>query len=106
MLFGMIVLLGVGILFLALGTVLWKKRKISLVHEYHIRNVREEDVPAYTRLMGLGLIAIGAGCVLTGVAAFWLEKPVGWIGLPLGFLIGITLILRAQWKYNGGRILS
>ena len=60
MLIGLIVFLGVGILFFVLGTVLWKKQRMDLVNEWHTRNVKPEDVPAYTRLIGLSLLAIGA----------------------------------------------
>ena len=102
MLFGMIVFLSVGILFLVLGAVLWGKQKISLVNEYHTRKVKPEDVPAYTKRMGLAMIAIGAGCVLTGVIALWLEKPLGWIALAVGFAVGFVLIHRAQKTCNGG----
>ena len=102
MIFGMIVFLAVGLLCLVFGLLLWKKQRISLVHDYHTRKVKEADVPAYTRLMGFGLLAIGAGCVLTGVIALGLERPLGWIALPAGFFVGLALMLRAQKKYNGG----
>lgn len=106
MLIGLIVFFGVGILFFALGTLLWKKQRIDLVNAWHTRNVKQEDVPAYTRLMGLALIAIGAGCVLTGLVACILEEPLGWLALPAGFAVGFALIFQAQKKYNGGRMLS
>ena len=102
MLFGMIVFLAVGLLCLVFGLLLWKKRRISLVHDYHTRKVKEADVPAYTRLLGFGLLATGAGCILTGVVALGLEEPLGWIAFPAGFLVGLALILRAQKKYIGG----
>lgn len=102
MIFGMIVFLAGGLLCLVFGFLLWKKRRISLVHDYHTRNIKEADVPAYTRLLGFGLLAIGAGCVLTGVVALGLEQPLGWIAFPAGFLAGLAVILRAQKKYNGG----
>ena len=102
MLFGMIVLLSVGLLCLVLGLLIWKKQKIDLINAWHTGKVKPEDVPAYTRLMGLGLMGIGAGCVLTGVVALGLGAPLGWIALPLGFAAGLGLILRAQKRYNGG----
>lgn len=106
MIVGLIVFLGVGILFLVLGWVLWKQQKISLVNGWHTRNVKKEDVPAYTRLMGFALIAIGAGCAITGIVAVLLEQPLGWLALALGFIAGFVLIFRAQRKYNEGRLLS
>lgn len=102
MLFGMIVLLSVGILFQVLGLLLRKKQKLQLIHDYHVGKVKPEDVPAYTRLMGLGMQAIGAGCLLTGLIAAGLEQPLGWIALPLGLVVGVALFHKAQKTYNGG----
>ena len=102
MIFGMIVFLAVGLLCIVLGFLLWKKQRISLVHDYHTRKIREEDVSAYTRLLGFGLLAVGAGCVLTGVVALGFEQPLGWIAFPVGFLAGLVLLVMAQKKYNGG----
>jgi hypothetical protein len=98
----MIVFLAVGLLCIVFGFLLWKKQRISLVHDYHTGNVKETDVPAYTRRMGFGLLAMGAGCVLTGVVALGLEQPLGWIAFPAGFLVGLVLICKAQKQYNGG----
>ena len=106
MLIGLIVFFGVGILFLALGAVLWKKQRIDLVNAWHTRHVKKEDVPAYTRLIGLSLIAIGAGCMITGLVACIFEEKLGWIALPVGFLVGFALIWKAQKKYNGGKMIS
>lgn len=102
MLIGLIVFLTVGILFFVLGLLIWKKQKINLIHEYHIRSVKQEDVPAYTRLMGIGMLAIGTGCVITGAVVFIFEKPLGWIAFPVGFLAGLVIFLKAQKTYNGG----
>ena len=106
MLFGMIVLLGVGALCFVFGWLLWKRQKISLIHEWHTRNVKRADVPAYTKQIGLGLIAIGTGCVLTGTVALGLEEPLGWIALAIGFVVGFGLMIAAQKKYNGGKVIS
>ena len=106
MLIGLIVLLGVGILFFVLSWLLWKKQRIDLVNAWHTRNVKKEDVPAYTRLIGLSLIAIGAGCLVTGIVACLLEESLGWLALPVGFVAGFALIRKAQKKYNGGKMIS
>lgn len=106
MLLGLIVFLLVGLVCLAFGLALWKKQKIGLIHEYHTRNVKPEDIPAYTRLMGVALLVIGAGCAVTGVTVFILEAALGWLAFPAGFIVGLALIVRAQKKYNGGQLLS
>ena len=106
MLIGLIVLLGVAILFFSFGWLLRKKQRIDLVNAWHTRNVKKEDVPAYTKLMGLSLIAIGAGCLVTGIVACILEETLGWLALPVGFVAGFALIRKAQKKYNGGKMIS
>ena len=106
MLFGMIVFLAVGMPCFVFGWLLWKKQRIDLVNAWHTRHVKKEDVPAYTKLMGLSLIAIGAGCLVTGIVACMFEENLGWLALPVGFVAGFALIWKAQKKYNGGKMIS
>ena len=100
MILGVIIELIVGAVCIIPGLLLWKKQKLSLLHDYHYKHVKREDIPAYTRQMGLGLILIGAGILLTGLleltgTALW------WVPLAAGFVAGIVVICRAQKKYNG-----
>ena len=101
---GMIIGVGieaaVGLLCIVLGYLLWKKQKVSILHDYHYKNVKEEDIPAYARLMGIGLTLIGAGICLTGVLEL-LYSPFWWIALVAGFVLGLIVINKAQKKYNG-----
>ena len=99
MIVGVIVYEAVGILSIVLGLLLWKKQKISLVHDYHHGHVREQDVPAYTRLYGIGLLSLGAGCILAGLVTLISEH--GWILFVVGFIVCIVLIGKAQRRYNG-----
>ena len=90
----------VALLCVGMGLLIWKKQKISLLHDYHYRNVKKEDVPAYSRQMGLGLITIGGGIILNGILL--LAYPsVSLIPIIAGFAVGLFLIFRAQKKYNG-----
>ena len=50
-----------------LGLLIWKKEKVSLIHDYHYKNVQEADIPAYARLMGIGIILIGVGICIAGI---------------------------------------
>ena len=100
MIVGFIAEASAGALCIGLGLLIWLKQKISLLHDYHYKNVKEKDVPAYTRLVGIGLLLIGAGICVTGVfnlikSAFW------WVPLLTGFLSGLTVLHKAQKKYNG-----
>ena len=100
MIIGLLVEFGVGMLCIVMGLLIWKKERISLIHDYHFRNVRKEDIPSYCRLIGIGLILIGAGICITGIldlsgSAFW------WIPMLSGMITGILVMNRAQKRYNG-----
>ena len=100
MIVGVITELAVGLLCIVLGLVIWKKQKVSLVHEYHYKNVKKEDIPAYTRLLGIGLILIGIGICGTGLLNLF-ESSFWWIPMLIGFAAGIIVMNKAQKKYNG-----
>lgn len=100
MIFGCIVEGLVGLLCVVLGVLLWKKQMLSILHDYHYKNVRQRDIPAYTRQIGIGLILIGAGILITGVlnlfySSYW------WVPLVVGIGSGFIVMYIAQKKYNG-----
>lgn len=97
-----IVLFGVGLLFIVLGLLLWKKQRIGILHDYHCRNVKAEDVPAYTRQMGIAQIVIGAGMCLTGLLQILTGSRIAWAAFAAGLAAGLILMHRAQMRYNGG----
>ena len=57
----------VGIVFVILGWLIWKKEKISILHEYHYNRVTEEDKKVFCTLSGIGVFIIGIGLVITAV---------------------------------------
>ena len=101
---GSIVCVLVGGLCIVLGILLWKKQMIWLVHDYHYRHVSKADIPAYTRLIGIGLLLIGIGTLLTGIINYAFNTENGWFAFGAGFVSGILLMHRAQMKYNGSWI--
>ncbi len=100
MILGVIIDLTVGAICIVLGVLLWKKQRVSILHEYHYRHVKEDDIPAYTRQMGIGLILIGAGIVIAGLLSL-AGSSLWWIPLSAGFVLGFLAICTAQKKYNG-----
>ena len=92
-----------GSICIILGLLIGKKQKVSLLHDYHYSKVREQDIPAYAREMGTGIILIGAGIWLTGLLEVF-SSPLWWVPLVIGFVTGIIVINRAQKKYNGSWI--
>ena len=49
MLVSSILCLVIGLTCLVLGWIIWKKQKVSLIHEYHWKKLNKEKIPAYTR---------------------------------------------------------
>ncbi len=100
MIFGVVIEFAVGVVCVIMGLLLWIKQKVSILHDYHYKNVRKEDIPAYTRQMGIGLIIIGSGVSITGMLNLTYSS-LWWIPLLAGFVLGLIVIYIAQKKYNG-----
>ena len=100
MLLGVITELACGALCIVLGIIIWSKRKTSLLHDYHYANVQDEDIPAYTKQIGIGLILIGVGIALAGLFDLF-YSPLWWIPLAVGIAAGFLVMHKAQKKYNG-----
>ena len=47
----------IGAILVIIGLILWKKQKISLIHDYHYTKVKTEDIKPYTEAMGKATIA-------------------------------------------------
>ena len=62
---GVLITGGVGVIIAVLGWLIWKKEKISLMHDYHIDKVSAENKPAFCRRSGMGLIIIGIGLLIS-----------------------------------------
>ena len=92
-----------GLFCIGAGVLLRKRQRIQLLHDYHTDAVRDGDILAYTRGMGLGMILIGAGVLLTGLVCYVFETPAGGLCLPAGLAAGLPLMLRAQRRYAGRR---
>lgn len=91
-----------GLIFMALGYLLWKKQRITIVHSYHYTKVKESDKKDYTTQMGKGVVVMGLGMILTGIICWLTYSMYGMFAFAVGFILGMMIILRAQKKYNGG----
>ncbi|MBQ9369870.1 MAG: DUF3784 domain-containing protein [Clostridia bacterium] len=100
MIAGVIVKEAVGLLIIVLGLVLWLGRKVSILHAYHYKNVKEENLPAYCRMMGIGLMLVGLGIAVSGILDLF-YSALWWIPTVVGFVLGLTVLFIAQKKYNG-----
>lgn len=100
MLVGFIIYTAIGLLCIILGLLIWKKQKVSLIHEYHYARVKKADIPANSRLVGVGLIILGIClCAAGGFTLF--KSSFWWIPTVIGFAGFFILMNKAQRKYNG-----
>ncbi len=100
MLLGLIIGILLGILFLYIGFLLWKKEKITLLHDYHYKHVADKDKPAFCRLSGIGVICIGIGSFLSGLLIAVTESAWSFIAFAAGFIAGLALLIHAGRRYN------
>ncbi len=98
----LIIMGGIGLLFVYLGLLLWIKEKINIMHDYHYTKVDETDKKAYTRIMGIAMIVIGIGSLLSGMASLFIGCVKSGIVFGVSFAIGILMMLYGQIKYNHG----
>lgn len=90
----------IGIIFVILGYLLWKKQKISLLHSYHYDKVSNENKRAFCTLSGIGVLLIGIGLMTTGVILGITDSAWCFIPFAISFVIGLIMLAYAGIKYN------
>ena len=100
MVVGVIITAIVGVLLIVLGYLVWKKEKISLLHDYHYNNVSQEDKEAFCAMSGKGLVAIGAGLLITAVLLGVTHSALSFIAFGVGLVVGMALLIGAEARYN------
>lgn len=100
MIIGSIIVGLVGIVFVVLGYLIWKKEKISLLHGYHYDKVSEADKKAFCSLSGIGVLLIGVGLLITAIIIGITDSSWSFISFAIGFLVGLIMLIYAGIKYN------
>ncbi len=93
--------LGLGFIFVLLG-IFNMCGNIGTIHWYNRRKVTKENQKAYCMFVGLGTLIIGVAMIVAAVIQALGSIATGGIVICIGFLIGMILILYAQFKYNRG----
>ena len=78
------------------------KGNISLLHSYHRKRVKKEDIIPFGKNVGIGSIIIGITIILAGLFTILNYTNIGNIILVIGLVIGCILIFYAMFKYNKG----
>lgn len=94
-------LIALGVMLILLGA-FNLRGNIATIHWYNRRKVSKEDQLPYCRLHGFGTLVIGTSMVISAVVQALVSIEAGsWIILA-GIVIGLALMLTAQFKYNKG----
>ena len=94
-------LLGIGTIISVLG-VFNLRGNIGSIHWYNRRKVLKEDQLPYCRCVGLGTLLIGVAMIISGFLQALVSVEAGAVVILIGIIIGLVLILYAQFKYNRG----
>lgn len=97
---GVIMTGGVGVIFAVMGWLLWKKEKLSLMHNYHVDKVSAENRPAFCKLSGIGLIVIGVGLLITAVILGITDSAYSFLFFAACYVACLTMLITAGTKYN------
>ena len=92
-----------GLIFIVLGWLIWKKQKINLIIRYHCEKVREENKQAYCKLFGMGILVIGVGFLLSGVCTPFTQSVFSFVPMTVGLVLGMVLIVFSVIRYNKDR---
>ncbi len=80
----------------ALAFLLYSKQKISLLHAYHMHHIKQEDIPAYCKHMGMGFCVMGAGALLSAILCIALQNMQGMFLFFIALAVSIMLFIHAQ----------
>ena len=94
-------LLGIGTITAILG-IFNLRGNIGSIHWYNRRKVSKEDQLPYCRCIGLGTLLIGAAMIIAGVVQALVSTEAGAVIILIGIILGLTLMLYAQFRYNKG----
>ena len=87
-----------GIVFCLLGYLIWKKQKITLLHDYHYDKVSDKE--AFCALSGKGVLTIGVSLLITAIIIGITDSPWSFIVFAIGFVAGMRMLIMAGNRYN------
>ncbi len=103
-----VVTLAVGFLCIGIG-IANRRGNISMLHSYHIHRVKEEDKLPLGKKVGIGMIILGSGIVISSVFSFFavltqneIFEHIGMGIMGAGIGVGLVISLKAISKYNKG----
>ena len=96
----------VGIACIVIG-IMNKMGNLSMLHSYHIDNIKEEDKLPCGKLVGTGMIIVGISLFIFGafsIPTYFLEEEkytvIGTSIFIVGLVVGLGITLYSIKKYN------
>ena len=90
----------IGIVIIVAG-ILNMKGNISILHSYHRKRVKDEDIRPFGKKVGIGTIIIGLTVIAAGITGYFFPSVVSII-IIVGFIPGFATVFYALFKYNKG----
>ena len=78
------------------------KGNLSLLHSYHRKRVKKEDIITFGKKVGIGSIIIGITIIIAGVFTILNYTNISNAILVIGLVWGFIFIFYAMFKYNNG----
>ena len=97
----LIVQIIIGAALIVIG-ILNTKGNVSMLHSYHIKNVKKEDLIPFGKKVGTGSIIIGVSIILAGILSILNYAVIGNVVIGIGLAVGLLIIFYAMFKYNKG----
>ena len=91
----------IGLSLIILG-IINMRGNISMLHSYHRKRVKKEDIIAYGKKVGTGIIIIGISIIIAGLFTVFNYTNISNVILIIGLVVGIIIIFCAMFKYNKG----
>ena len=91
----------IGLVLIIIG-IFNMKGNISLLHSYHRKRVKKEDIIPFGKKVGIGSIIIGITIILAGVFTILNYTNISNVILVIGLITGFIIIFYAMFKYNKG----
>ncbi len=94
-------LFGLGAILTALG-IFNMCGNIGSIHWYNRRKLTKENQKLYCLIVGLGTLIVGVGLIASGIVQALVGIEQSSFIMVGGILVGLVIILYAQFKYNRG----
>ena len=78
------------------------KGNVSMLHSYHTKRVKDEDILPFGKRVGTGSIIVGISIVLAGLVSILNYEIISNVIIGVGLGIGLIIIFSAMIKYNKG----